>query len=302
MLRSLVGSAILLAAFHAAPAQAQTRTWVASNGNDMDPCSRTLPCKTFAGAFVKTLPGGEISIIDSGGYGSLLINKAITINGEGNLASVQAGSGTAITIAAGTGDRVIIRNLSLNGTGGGTSGISITSGNVTVDKCFIYGFTSGYLVGGVGINVLANSFVNVDVRDTNITNSTHGFVATAQSGGAINGSLDNVRINDTPGLGVAASSGSVFLTVRNSFLRFVGTAIATSNGAAVINVARSALVNSNIAVNAAGAGSTVRLNDNTFFDSNTTLTISNGATIASGANNKGIINAGTTPNGSLNTF
>jgi hypothetical protein len=301
MLRQIVGGAILLAAFQAAPAQAQSRTWVASNGDDGFPCSRSAPCKTFAGAISKTAAGGEISVVDSAGYGAVVINKAITINGEGNLASVLAGSGTAITIAAGAADRVIIRNLSLNGTGGGTSGIYIASGNVTIDKCFIYGFTTGF-VGGVGINVVANSFVNVDVRDTNITNSSFGLLAQAQSGGSVNGSLDNVRINDAPGWGVGALSSNVFLTIRNSFFRFIGSAaIITSNGAAIINVAHSELVNNGIAVNATGAGSTIRLTDNALFDNNTTLAISNGATIATAADNKGI-NNGVAPNGSLSSF
>ena len=41
----------------ALPAHAQaTRTWVSGVGNDADPCSRTAPCKTFAGAISKTAP------------------------------------------------------------------------------------------------------------------------------------------------------------------------------------------------------------------------------------------------------
>jgi hypothetical protein len=297
----LAAIAILCAAIQTTPAHAQSRTWVASNGDDGFPCSRTAPCKTFAGAISKTAAGGEISVVDSAGYGAVLINKAITINGEGNLASIVAGAGTAINIAAGATDRVVIRNLSLNGTGGGNIGIAISTGNVTIDKCFIYGFTTGF-VGGVGINVTASGFVNVDIRDTNITNSSHGFLASAQAGGAVIGSLDNVRINDTPGFALAATTGNVFLTVRNSFLRFTGTAIRTSGGAAIINVDHSELVNSNIAVDASGAGSTIRLNDNAIHDNNTGLAISNGATIATATNNKGENPNGAAPNGSVGSF
>src|ERR1041385_8688857 len=116
-------------------AQAQaTRTWVSGVGDDANPCSRTAPCKTFAGAISKTAAGGEISVMDAGGYGSVTITKAITINGEGTQASILAGGGVGITVAAGAADQVILRNLMINGAGGGTSGIVINSGHATVDK------------------------------------------------------------------------------------------------------------------------------------------------------------------------
>src|SRR5438477_3797204 len=51
---------------HFAFAQA-TRTWVSGVGDDVNPCSRTAPCKTFAGAISKTAGGGEIDVLDPGG-------------------------------------------------------------------------------------------------------------------------------------------------------------------------------------------------------------------------------------------
>src|SRR5580693_9720 len=67
------------------------RTWVSGVGDDANPCSRTAPCKTFAGAISKTVAGGEISVLDPGGYGALTITKAITIDGGGGqVASVLA--------------------------------------------------------------------------------------------------------------------------------------------------------------------------------------------------------------------
>src|SRR2546426_11184534 len=78
----------------AAVAQAQaTRTWVSGVGDDLNPCSRTAPCKTFAGAISKTAAGGEINCLDSGGFGSVTITKSITIKCEGVIAGVLA-SGT----------------------------------------------------------------------------------------------------------------------------------------------------------------------------------------------------------------
>src|SRR2546426_6768037 len=70
-------------------AQAQaTRTWVSGVGDDANPCSRTAPCKTFAGAISKTFIGGEIDALDPGGFGAVTITKSITIDGAGTLASI----------------------------------------------------------------------------------------------------------------------------------------------------------------------------------------------------------------------
>src|SRR5216110_1728469 len=97
----------------AAPAHAQaTRTWVSGVGDDANPCSRTAPCKTFAGAISKTAAGGEISVLDPGGFGAVTITKAITLNGDGTLASILVSGTNAIIINAAATETVIIRNLS----------------------------------------------------------------------------------------------------------------------------------------------------------------------------------------------
>src|SRR5437764_14504707 len=88
---------IMLLVAASASAQA-TRTWVSGTGDDFNPCSLTAPCKTFAGALGKTAPGGEISVLDPGGYGTVNINKAITINGDGTLASIIASGTNGITV------------------------------------------------------------------------------------------------------------------------------------------------------------------------------------------------------------
>src|SRR5688572_12301684 len=94
----------------AANAQA-TRTWVSGVGDDVNPCSRTAPCKTFAGAISKTAAGGEISALDPGGFGAVTITKSITINGDGTLAGILASLVNGVTINAATTDRVVLRNL-----------------------------------------------------------------------------------------------------------------------------------------------------------------------------------------------
>src|SRR4051794_26872782 len=83
-----LGIALGGAALLAPPASAQaTRTWVSGVGDDVNPCSRTAPCKTWAGAISKTAVGGVINALDDGGFGAVTITKAITIDGNGHAAS-----------------------------------------------------------------------------------------------------------------------------------------------------------------------------------------------------------------------
>src|SRR5580765_1263898 len=105
---------VVLAASSFAQAQA-TRTWVSGVGDDANPCSRTAPCKTFAGAISKTANGGEISVLDPGGFGAVTITKSITINGEGTLAGVLNAQVNGIIINALTTDNVVLRDLKING-------------------------------------------------------------------------------------------------------------------------------------------------------------------------------------------
>src|ERR1700748_2425149 len=97
-----------------------TRTWVSGVGDDANPCSRTAPCKTFAGAISKTAAGGEIDALDPAGFGALTITKAITIDGGGGqVASVLVAGTNGIVVQAGPSDQVILRNLRINGIGTG---------------------------------------------------------------------------------------------------------------------------------------------------------------------------------------
>src|SRR6202023_2880345 len=126
----------------AAHAQAP-RTWVSGVGDDANPCSRTAPCKTFAGAISKTAAGGEIDALDPAGFGALTITKAITLDGGGGqVASVLVSGTNGLVVAAGPNDVVILRNLRINGTGTGLNGIQFLSGkDLNVENCYIFGFT-----------------------------------------------------------------------------------------------------------------------------------------------------------------
>src|SRR5271166_3603993 len=98
-------------------AQAQaTRTWISGVGDDANPCSRTAPCKTFAGAISKTSAGGEIDALDPGGFGALTITKSITLDGGGGqVASILVSGTNGLTIAAASNDVVTLRNLRIQG-------------------------------------------------------------------------------------------------------------------------------------------------------------------------------------------
>jgi hypothetical protein len=83
--------------------------------------SRTTPCKTFAGAMPKMAAGGEIDVLDPGGFGTVTITKAITIDATGALGGVFAAGTNGIVINAGATDRVVLRGLSVNGASTGSN-------------------------------------------------------------------------------------------------------------------------------------------------------------------------------------
>src|SRR5688572_12839350 len=117
--------ALVICAFaFSAIAQAQaTRTWVSGVGDDANPCSRTAPCKTFAGAISKTATNGEINCLDPGGYGAVTVSKSITIDCEDTQGSILNAfvSGVTVNLTASpdTVKTVRLRGLSINGSGGG---------------------------------------------------------------------------------------------------------------------------------------------------------------------------------------
>jgi len=133
----------------AAPASAQaTRTWISGVGDDANPCSRTAPCKTFAGAISKTAASGEINCLDPGGFGGVTITKAITLNCQGPAIGGVLVSGTnGITVNVPAGTFVQLIGLDIDGLGpGNTPGINgvsvVQGGNVSIINCVIYGFTA----------------------------------------------------------------------------------------------------------------------------------------------------------------
>jgi len=87
----LVSASALSVLLAAASGHAQSlRTWVSGVGDDANPCSRTAPCHSFAGAISKTAAGGEINVMDGGGYGVVTITKSISIIAGGAQGGVAA--------------------------------------------------------------------------------------------------------------------------------------------------------------------------------------------------------------------
>lgn len=159
-------------------AQAQaTRTWVSGVGDDANPCSRTAPCKTFAGAISKTAANGEISVLDPGGYGAVTITKGITIDGIGTQASILASSVTGVIVNAPATSTVTLRNLNINGVVSGLRGVRVLAAKaVHIENCTIFGFR-GSPGRGIDINLSSGATVNVFVRNTTITDNIAAGIA-----------------------------------------------------------------------------------------------------------------------------
>ncbi len=173
MRKLVLFSAAAMAVLAASPAAAQaTRTWVSGVGDDANPCSRTAPCKTFAGSISKTAAGGEINVMDAGGFGGVTITKSLTIIGRGHTAGALVSGTNAIVVNAAATDRVTIKGLDINGIGTGAqtslSGVKILSaGRVILRDNDIYRFKAGvaFVPTSVGTRLIMS---NNDVRDNGV--------------------------------------------------------------------------------------------------------------------------------------
>jgi hypothetical protein len=173
-------------------AQAQaSRTWVSGVGDDANPCSRTAPCKTWAGAISKTAACGEIDALDPGGFGAVTITKSITLDGSGTFASILASLVNGIVINAAATDVITIRGISINGFCNGINGINILQAKtVNVEDCVIFRFNTGN-----GITVNETNDLALNVRNSVIRDNTLDGINVTSSGGTVKATLDNVRLS-----------------------------------------------------------------------------------------------------------
>ncbi len=240
-------------------AQAQaTRTWVSGTGDDANPCSRTAPCKTFAGAISKTAASGEIDTLDPGGFGALTITKSITLDGTSGLAGVLVSGTNALVISAASSDVVILRNLDINGIGTGITGVFILgAGDVRIENCKIYGFTQGIFDNrGAG---------HLSVTDTIVSNNQQTGVIVYSSGAStLAVTLDHVQMHSNGNAGFAITSGAR-ANVSNSSATSNTHGFYADSGA-VLNLDHTvAFGNASTGINAQSSA-TVRLYDSTISD------------------------------------
>jgi hypothetical protein len=222
---------LLVPLLASAPAQAQaTRTWVSGTGDDSQPCSRTAPCKTFAGAISKTAPFGEINVTDPGGFGALTITKSITIRSDHIEAGVLvAGTNGIIVNLPNTTDRVLLEGLDFDGQNSGINGVNIIGkGTTTIVSCRISQFT------GNGVNLAGGLNAAALIQDSVITYNGGG-LSVAGSGGVTNGAvLIRSTIYNNSNFSLSVGSGSAAVLDQSALLG-TGVAIVAPAGATVVS-------------------------------------------------------------------
>jgi hypothetical protein len=260
--------------------QAQaTRTWVSGVGNDANPCSRTAPCKTFAGAISKTATGGEISVLDPGGFGAITITKGITINGTGTLAGILNSVGVnGVVVNAPQTDTVIIREVSINGAGTGANGVRYLAGQtLLIDHCWIYGQNNSATSRGIDVNKTLSG--RLKVIDTVIENVAEDGIHMTTTAQRIRATIDRTRIMNCGQDGIEAAS-NVLATITNSTVsQNGGIGIRTSNTGCTVDIDNTSLSFNSVGIQAA-PGSSLQLSDCVIIQNGTGLSI-NGGTIDS---------------------
>lgn len=275
---------VLLYLMFATSAQAQaTRTWVSGVGDDANPCSRTAPCKTFAGAISKTAASGSISVLDPGGYGAVTITKSITIESDGELAGILNAGTNGVIVNAGANDVVTLRGLQFNGALTGINGIRfIAGGRLIVENCTIQGVTTN------GIDFSPSTAAKLLVRDTTISRAAGGSAIsiTPTGAGTATAVLDNVRLFSNKS-GVTVNSGNV--SIRNSVVsqNDLNGVFANSSGATVnINIDSSIVSDSGVGVRALNATSNMFVSNTTITGNGTGVGAFSGASISTYKNNR----------------
>jgi hypothetical protein len=239
-------------------------------GDDANPCGRTTPCKTFAGAISKTAPGGEIDALDAGGFGAVTITKAVTIDGGGGqVASILVAGTNGIVVQAGANDVVTLRNLSINGIGSGINGIRfLTGAAIVIEDCEIFGFTAA------AIDIAPSAGGRIFVSRSTLTNNVNGIVVDGTSGAAearIKLSITDMKAANNSANGIIA----VTAAGRSPIAMVLNRVEASNNNAA--------------GVQASGSGAAIIIGNSTIVGNATGVGQTNGGGIASYKNN--LINA-----------
>lgn len=249
-----------------------TRTWVSGVGDDVNPCSRTAPCKTWAGAISKTFINGEIDALDPGGYGTLTITKSITIDGgtgAGWGSTLASGTtGFLVNIAVNANDplrQAILKHLSINGAGSsgavgtrtGVHGIRYIQGNqLIVEDCQIFNFNTA------GITVALTNNGQVTITRTTIDTCQVGMTQTTTAG-TLNTTINDSVIQNSTGNGLQIDAGTA--NISNSTIAHNGGAglVAQGGVGSVLNVDNCTVnTNTGAGIQSGTAQATVRANGN----------------------------------------
>jgi len=269
------------------PAHAQaTRTWVSGVGDDANPCSRTAPCKTFAGAISKTAASGIINCLDPGGFGAVTITKSITIDCTATLAGVLAALTNGINVN-GAGANVILRGLDIEGIGSGLIGINFIQGaSLQVEKCNIFGFQSGT---AQGIRFVPSGAGQLFVSDTTISyNGTGIFVDPGAASALV--TLQRVQLNkNLEGFRASgAGAGVVFANIQDTLVSANGSfgVIAVGGAAVNLDIQRSSSnLNGGAGIRASGAGAQIFIGSSMVTANDIGFSAVNGGAIFSFGNN-----------------
>lgn len=282
----------------ASSAQAQTRTWVSGVGNDANPCSRTAPCKTFAGAISKTGKDGEINALDPGGFGAVTITKSITIDGTATGTAGLNSSGTTgitinITDAADVRKSVTLRGLNINGAGSGLRGVRIVAATgVFIYDCLIAGQNGAPGDGIQDVRSVNGNFLEID--NTRILNNNGNGISVVPSAGApqINVHITNTLVQKNT-TGFFAGS-NVRATIYNSvFTQNTTAGISaqqTAGGTTDVNVDHCVVSNNTTGFAANTANSIIRVSNTTALNNQANnaglAAVLNGGLVSSYVNNQ----------------
>ena len=249
-----------------------TRTWVSGVGDDVNPCSRTAPCKTFAGAISKTAANGEINCLDPGGYGAVTITKSITIDCEDTQGSILASLTNGVVINT-AGIDVRLRGISINGAGNGVNCIRLLVGSkLTLDEVVCANFTQH----GVSIENSSGT-ANLVVWNSSFRNNSGNGINTFVTGSgaanvAIHTSLfafNNIGVN----LGIQAK-GSIADSIVTNSAGSLGQGLRADGASSNLTAQNNQIVNNTTGVFAANGGN-VRIGGNVISHNGTGLSGAN---------------------------
>ena len=247
---SLVLSLLLLALAPAAALHAQLpKIFVASFGNDANDGSRGAPKRNFQAAHDAVATGGQIVVLDTAGYGKLTITKSLSITvppGVNGFVTVS-GSTNGIDIAAGAGDVVVLRGITVEGggTANGNSGIYATSvGTLIIEDCTVRTFQEGiYVLSSTSAQVsLYNTVVRGCGFGLDMENGANGVTVVATANGC---EVDGNNFGVVALIPSAFPGGMVDFTAEGCTVRSNGDGLRSQNANATLRASNCTIVGNN---------------------------------------------------------